>query len=116
MWAARRARWGSLRTLLPMTTRALPLLLLFITFLFVNAEVWQVGSNLTAGALGWSCCSSSAWPWLFLLVRLPEEVDRVDDDVNDQPGARRLHRHSAGGGSRGGWSTTRTSTPRRTAR
>ena len=32
-------------TLLPMMSRALPLLLLFITFLFINAEVWQVTSR-----------------------------------------------------------------------
>ena len=32
-------------------TRALPLLLLFITFLFINTEVWQVALNLDAGVL-----------------------------------------------------------------
>jgi hypothetical protein len=82
-WALGRT-WGSLRTLLPMTTRALPLLLLFITFLFVNTEVWQVGSNLTAGALGLVVMLFVALAVVFLLVRLPEEVDRVDDDVNDR--------------------------------
>ena len=40
-----RRTFGSLRTLLPMMTRALPLLLLFVTFLFINAEVWQVASQ-----------------------------------------------------------------------
>ena len=47
-WAARSAACGFL---LPMTTRALPLLLLAITFLFINTEMWQVGGNLTVGTL-----------------------------------------------------------------
>ena len=33
-----------------MATRALPLLLLFITFLFINTEVWQVAANLGRAA------------------------------------------------------------------
>ena len=43
-WALSRT-FGSLRTLLPMMTRALPLLLIFVTFLFINAEVWQVSAQ-----------------------------------------------------------------------
>src|SRR5687767_500639 len=42
-WAIRRT-FRSLGLLLPLVTRALPLLLLFITFLFINAEVWQVSA------------------------------------------------------------------------
>ena len=34
-----------------MVTRALPLLLLFMTFLFINAEVWQVAATLDGGLL-----------------------------------------------------------------
>ena len=30
----------------------------------------------------WRCCSAS-WPAGFLLVRLPEEVDRTDDHVDE---------------------------------
>ena len=81
-WALSRT-WGSLRTLLPMTTRALPLLLLFITFLFINTEVWQVGSNLGVGALWLTVLLFVLLAFAFLLVRLPEEVDRTDDDVDD---------------------------------
>ncbi len=46
MWALRRsaAQIGSLGR---MVVRALPLLLLFTTFLFINAEVWQVAGTLT---------------------------------------------------------------------
>lgn len=81
-WALGRT-FESLRTLLPMTTRALPLLLLFITFLFINTEVWQVASNLTVGQLWLVVLLFMALAVGFLLVRLPEEVDRTDDDVDD---------------------------------
>ena len=69
-----------------MVSRALPLLLVFVTFLFINAEVWEVASNLDGGSL-WlvAVLFGLRGGRLFLLVRLPEEVDRVDDD-----GRRRL--------------------------
>jgi len=82
-WALART-FGSLRTLLPMTTRALPMLLLFITFLFINTEVWQVASNLSAGVLWLTVLLFALLGIAFLLVRLPEEVDRTDDDVDDR--------------------------------
>ncbi len=82
-WALGRT-FGSLRTLLPTTTRALPLLLLFITFLFINTEVWQVASELTTGQLWLAVLLFIVLAVAFLLVRLPEEVDRTDDDVDDR--------------------------------
>jgi hypothetical protein len=82
-WALGRT-FGSLRTLLPTTTRALPLLLLFITFLFINTEVWQVASELTTGQLWLAVLLFIVLAIAFLLVRLPEEVDRADDDVDDR--------------------------------
>lgn len=81
-WALGRT-FGGLKFLLPMTTRALPLLLLAITFLFINTEMWQVGGNLTVGALWLVVLLFSGLAIGFLLVRLPEEVDRADDDVDD---------------------------------
>ncbi len=45
-WAARRSA-AQLPTLASLVVRALPLLLLFTTFLFINAEVWQVAGTLT---------------------------------------------------------------------
>jgi hypothetical protein len=81
-WGLKRT-FGSLRRLLPTTTRALPLLLLAITFLFINTEMWQVGSNLTVGALWLVVLLFLALAVAFLMVRLPEEVDRADDDVDD---------------------------------
>jgi hypothetical protein len=45
-WALRRSI-AQLSTLASLVVRALPLLLLFTTFLFINAEVWQVAGTLT---------------------------------------------------------------------
>lgn len=81
-WGLKRT-FGSLRRVLPMTTRALPLLLLAITFLFINTEMWQVGGNLTVGSLWLVVLLFALLAVAFLLVRLPEEVDRADDDVDD---------------------------------
>jgi hypothetical protein len=82
-WALGRT-FGSLFRLLPMTTRALPLLLLAITFLFVNTEVWQVASHLTLGKLWLVAVLFLVLGMAFLLVRLPEEVDKADDDLDDE--------------------------------
>ena len=82
------ARWATGRTfrslglLFPLVTRALPLLLLFITFLFINTEVWQVASNLDNGVLWVAVLLFAGVAVGFLLVRLPEELDRVDDEVS----------------------------------
>ena len=81
-WALSRT-FGSLRLLLPMMTRALPLLLVFVTFLFINAEVWQVAAGLQTGMLWLTALLFGGLATGFLLVRLPEEVDLVDDDVDD---------------------------------
>ena len=81
-WALART-FGSVRTLLPMMSRALPLLLIFVTFLFINAEVWQVAATLDGGVLWLTVLLFAALSVAFLLVRLPEEVDRTDDDVDD---------------------------------
>jgi len=81
-WALART-FGGLRFLLPMTTRALPLLLLAITFLFINTEMWQVGGNLAIGSLWLVVILFATLAVGFLLVRLPEEVDRADDDVDE---------------------------------
>lgn len=87
-WAARRTL-GSLAELFPLVTRALPLLLLFVTFLFINTEVWMVSASLDPGVLTMAVMFFAAIAVGFLLVRLPEEMDRVDDDVDPGRLARR---------------------------
>jgi len=77
-WALHRT-FGSIFRLLPMTTRALPLLLLAITFLFINTEVWQVASALDRGYLWLTVMMFAAIAVVFLLVRLPEEVREVSE-------------------------------------
>lgn len=79
-WAAGRTL-SSLNLLLPLVTRALPLLLLFVTFLFINTEVWQVASALDDGVLWAAVLLFASVAVAFLLVRLPEELDQVDDEM-----------------------------------
>jgi hypothetical protein len=80
-WAVHRTM-SSLPMLLPMVTRALPLLLLFVTFLFINAEVWHVASNLDGGVLWLTVLMFGAMAMVFLLTRLPEELDVTGDEVD----------------------------------
>ena len=80
-WALRRG-FGSLGLLLPLATRALPMLLLFITFLFINTEVWQVASALEGGVLWGAVLFFAAAAMLFLVPRLAEELDAFDDAVD----------------------------------
>lgn len=75
-WAAKRSV-ASIGLLFPLAARALPLLLLFVTFLFINAEVWQVSANLTWTTLWWTVALFSAITVGFLLVRLPDELDTI---------------------------------------
>ncbi|GAB2880198.1 hypothetical protein [Nocardioides pacificus] len=82
-WALARTM-SSLRMLLPMVTRALPLLLLFVTFLFINAEVWEVAASWNGGVLWLTVLLFALMGAGFLLGRLPEEVDRTDDSVDDK--------------------------------
>lgn len=79
-WAVRRT-FRSLGLLVPLVTRALPLLLLFVTFLFINAEVWQVSASLDGGVLWVTVLLFAAIAVGFLLSRLPQELDSVDDEV-----------------------------------
>lgn len=77
-WATAQT-FGSLGWIFPLITRALPLLLLFITFLFINTEVWQVTSALERGYLWLTVMMFVAIAVVFLLVRLPEEVRAVSE-------------------------------------
>ncbi|EON23262.1 hypothetical protein CF8_2805 [Nocardioides sp. CF8] len=79
-WALRHT-FASLELLFPLATRALPMLLLFVTFLFINTEVWMVASALDGGTLWGAVLLFAAMALGFLVVRLIEEVDRLDDQV-----------------------------------
>jgi len=79
-WALKQTL-SSLGLLFPLATRALPMLLLFVTFLFINTEVWMVASALDGGILWGAVMLFGAVAVGFLVVRLSEEVDRLDDEV-----------------------------------
>ena len=79
-WALKHSL-ASLELLFPLATRALPMLLLFVTFLFINTEVWMVASRLDGGVLWGAVMFFAAMAVGFLVVRLIEEVDRLDDEV-----------------------------------
>lgn len=79
-WAVRRTG-RQLGLLLPLATRALPLLLIFTVFFFINTEVWQVASAMPPGVLWLSVLLFAALAVVFLVARLPEEVDRVVEEV-----------------------------------
>jgi hypothetical protein len=76
LWAVRRAA-GELTSLGNLSLRSLPLLLLFSTFLFLNAELWQVANGFT-------------WPFFLIVIatlvllgtafiwfRVPVELDSI---------------------------------------
>jgi hypothetical protein len=75
---------GSLRRLLPMATRALPLLMVFMIFLFINAEVWMMSAYLDGAALWITVLLFTLLGALFFVTRLPEEIEKADDDLDDE--------------------------------
>ena len=81
-WAVARTL-RSLPQLLPMATRALPLLLIFVTFLFINAEVWEVSARLDGAVMVLTVRLFATVAVGFLLVRLPDELEQADD-VSDE--------------------------------
>ena len=81
-WALKRTL-SSLGSVVSTASRALPLLLVFIAFLFINAEAWQMAASLGFGTLWLTALLLLGLGTVFLLVRLPEEVDQADDAVDD---------------------------------
>ncbi|MBM6405369.1 hypothetical protein JQN72_14075 [Phycicoccus sp. CSK15P-2] len=75
---------SSVRLLASTLTRALPLLLVFVGFLFINAEAWQMSASLTFATHWVVMLLLLGAGVVFLLVRLPEEVDELDDAVDEE--------------------------------
>ncbi len=82
-WAVIQTLSG-LRHLLPMVAKSLPLLVVFVLFLFINAEVWHVASNLDGAALWLVVVLFLGLGTAFFVMRLPEEIDRADDELDDE--------------------------------
>jgi hypothetical protein len=79
-WAARHS-WTNRHLLVPLATRALPFLILFITFLFINTEVWMVASAMDAKLL-WTCVGIFALIAVaFLQQPFSDEIDRVGTEL-----------------------------------
>jgi len=80
-WALGRSI-AQLGSLVSLVARALPLLLLFTTFLFINAEVWQVAGTLQGTAYLCTLGIFFLLGTLFVLSRIPAFLDgiaRFDD-------------------------------------
>ena len=57
--------------------RTLPLLLLFVVFLFITAEVWQVAASLDGGSMWGVLILFVVAGTVFLATRLPRELGRL---------------------------------------
>jgi len=97
-WAANRT-FAQLALLFNVVVRALPLLLLFTTFLFINAEVWQVAGTLHGVAFAAVLAVFFVLGAVFVLSRVPPllrqlnrfaDWDEVVELVASTPAARAL--------------------------
>ncbi len=78
VWALR-LLIGRLWEVVGLFARALPLLLLVVTFLFINEEVWRVTGRLDDGLLGGVVALFGLMGLLFLASRLPTEIRDLDE-------------------------------------
>lgn len=76
LWAVRQL-FGNLTGAARVGMRALPLLLLFNAFLFINAEVWQVTSRINGALLVAGLALFVLLGLVFLLSRLPGELNEL---------------------------------------
>lgn len=72
-WAAGRL-WRQLADVLGLLVRALPLLLLFVTFLFLTTEVWEVAASLDGPFLAVTMGLFVLVGIVFVVARIPLEV------------------------------------------
>ena len=80
-WGARRSS-GQLTGLGPLVAKALPLLLVFNTFLFVNAEVWEMAGTLDGAAYVVVVLTFFSLGAVFAISRLPgfiRDENRFED-------------------------------------
>jgi hypothetical protein len=75
-WAAGRL-WHQLGDLVGLIVRALPLLLLFVVFLFLTGEVWQVAASLDGPFLAVVAALFVALGVAFVVGRIPSEIGAV---------------------------------------
>ncbi|GAB2630653.1 hypothetical protein [Kribbella swartbergensis] len=90
-WSLRRLA-GDLANSIASMVRALPLLLVFSLVLFINTEMWQVFTGMPVAFILFSVAAFTLLSTLFLMVRLPRELDAIERDVDSGPPLRRLQR------------------------
>jgi hypothetical protein len=72
--------------------RALPLLLVFSLVLFMTADMWQVFAGMPTTFIVFMAIAFALISNLFLLLRLPKELDRIERDAESGPPLRRIQR------------------------
>ncbi len=68
-----------LRTVLPVVGRILPTLLLFSVFMFLNAEMWKVASEMPLGLFAITLGLFAAFGAVLTWLRLPSQVDELGE-------------------------------------
>ena len=76
--------------------RAIPLLLLFSVVLFINTEMWQVFAGMNGATFAATAALLVVVGSVFLAVRLPREVERIERDVAAGPALQRRQRINVG--------------------
>ncbi|WP_436496764.1 hypothetical protein [Actinokineospora sp. HUAS TT18] len=77
-WALRSAL-EQVKSLGRVTTRALPLLLLFTVFGFLTNEIWQMSAGLSGAGMWWTVALFALVAALFLLSMIPGEISGLVD-------------------------------------
>lgn len=81
VWAARQAI-PRYRDLIRLLTRALPLQLVLVAFLFINTEAWQVADALRGRLMIMLVLFFVAAALLFLISQIPRELSALDVDLS----------------------------------
>jgi hypothetical protein len=84
-WGLRKAL-VELGTVGRMATKALPLLVLVITFAFFSAEMWQIASSLPRWRLWLVVLVFGVLGVLFMAARLDDELKKMIDEVEGETG------------------------------
>jgi hypothetical protein len=79
-WAVGRL-WRQVGDVFNLLVRAMPLLLLFVTFLFLTGEVWQVAANLDGPFLAVTMGMFAAVGIVFMVARIPREVAGISSGL-----------------------------------
>ena len=94
-WAARRLG-GQLAASVVLLARAIPLLMLFSVVLFLTTEMWQTFARMDDASLAAIAGLLVGVGTLFLVARLPREVEALERDVGGGPPLDRQQRLNVG--------------------